>query len=208
MKVTLENFPKVTSILRGYTVAEVDTILQVLCESKVNSVEITCNTTGAVDIIRQSVAKYGDKLVIGAGTVTTMELLKEVIDAGANFVLSPTVYTKEMLDYCKEHEVISVPGAYSPSEVQQQFRLGADIVKIFPAITVGPIYFKQLAGPMGHQPLMAVGGVNAANAADFVAAGCDYLGIGSGMFQKEDATNNNVEALRQSVRDFEEALGL
>jgi len=208
MKVTLEHFPKVTSILRGYTLEEVDTILDVLCESKIRSVEITYNTPNAGAIIRHAVEAYGDRLVVGAGTVTTMEALQEVVEAGVDFVLSPTTYTEEMLSYCNDHDVISVPGALSPSEVQQQFRWGADIVKIFPAITVGPIFFKQLAGPMGHQPLMAVGGVNVTNAKEFMTSGADFLGIGSGMFSKEDVTKKNREGLKESLRSFEAAVGL
>ena len=208
MKVTLENFPKVTSILRGYTLEEVDRILQVLSESKIRSVEITCNTDNVLEIIRHAVTNYGDKLVVGAGTVRDMETLRQVLDLDVDFVLSPTVYTKEMLDLCKAHGTISVPGAFSPSEIAEQFADGADIVKIFPAITAGPTYFKQLAGPMGHQSLMAVGGVNAKNAAEFVAAGADYLGIGSGMFNKEDVASGNLEGMRASVRAFETAVGL
>ncbi|MCR5641150.1 MAG: bifunctional 4-hydroxy-2-oxoglutarate aldolase/2-dehydro-3-deoxy-phosphogluconate aldolase [Lachnospiraceae bacterium] len=208
MKVTLEHFPKVTSILRGYTLDEVDTILEVLCESSIRSVEITYNTPNAGAIIRHAVEAYGDRLVVGAGTVTTMKALKEVIEAGVDFVLSPTIYTEEMLTYCKDHGVISVPGALSPSEVQEQFRWGADIVKVFPAVVAGPIFFKQLAGPMGHQPLMAVGGVNAQNAKEYLAAGADFLGIGSGMFSKTDVTEGNKEGLRESLRAFEAVVGL
>jgi 2-dehydro-3-deoxyphosphogluconate aldolase/(4S)-4-hydroxy-2-oxoglutarate aldolase len=208
MKVTLDSFPKVTSILRGYTLQEMERILSVLCESKIRSVEITYNTPNAVELIRYAKEQYGDRMVIGAGTITTMEALKEVIAAGADFVLSPTVYTKEMLDYCKGHLVISVPGAYSPSELCQQFAWGADIVKVFPAVTAGPTFFKQLQGPLGHQRLMAVGGINAENALDYINAGCDYLGIGSGMFRKEDVVDGNLEGMRASVHAFEVALNL
>lgn len=208
MKIPLERFPQVTSILRGYTLEEIDHILQVLCESKIRSVEITYNTPHASEILRHAVQRYGDRMLFGAGTVTTMEALAEVVDAGANFVLSPTAFTPEMLHYCQEHQVVSVPGAFSPSEIAQQFSLGADIVKVFPAITVGPAYFHQLAGPMGQQPLMAVGGINSKNAREFLDTGAKYLGIGSGMFLRQDVQAGDLDAMWASVAEFETALGL
>ena len=208
MKTNLDQFPCITSILRGFTLQETDRILEVLCESKIRSVEIAYNTPDAGNILRESIRKYGDRMIFGAGTVTCMEALEDVVDAGANFVLSPLTFTREMLEYCKVHDVISVPGAFSPSEVAAQFAYGADIVKIFPAVTVGPSYFRQLAGPMGHQRLMAVGGINSKNAKEFIEAGADYLGIGSGMFQKEDVAVGNIEAMKKSIRSFEVALEL
>lgn len=208
MKVCLDDFPMVTSILRGYTLEEVDRILRVLCESKIHSVEIAYNTPDVSNILRYAIKKYSDRIVFGAGTITCMDALVDVVDAGVDFVLSPTTFTPEMLQYCREHRVISVPGAFSPSEVASQFLHGADIVKVFPAVTAGSTYFHQLAGPMGHQRLMAVGGINAKNGREFMDAGADYLGIGSGMFRKEDVTGGNMDGLRASVRAFEAALQL
>lgn len=108
------------------------------------------------------------------------------LPARADFVLSPVMFTREMLDYCRERKVIAVPAAFTPSEIYAQLTGGADIVKVFPAVTVGPSYFRQLAGPLGPLPLMAVGGVNAENAREFIKNGCPYLGIGSGMFRRGD----------------------
>ena len=208
MKVSLNEFPTVTCILRGYSLEEVDRILAVLLDSKLRSVEIAYNSPDASNIVRYAVKKYSDRICFGAGTITCMEALADVVDAGVDFVLSPTTFTKEMLDYCKAHNVISVPGAFSPSEVSDQFKKGADIVKVFPAVVATPTYFRQLAGPMGRLPLMAVGGVNAKNSADFMEAGASYLGIGSGMFNKEDVAKGDLEAMKNSIKEFEVALKL
>ncbi|OCN00540.1 2-dehydro-3-deoxyphosphogluconate aldolase [Clostridium sp. W14A] len=208
MKSSLDQFPRVTCILRGFTAQETDRILVILCRSKIRSVEIAYNTPDASRILRDSIQKYGDRILFGAGTVTCQEALEDVVDAGVDFVLSPVTFTREMLRYCREKNVISVPGAFSPSEVAAQFERGADIVKIFPAVTVGPSYFKQLSGPMGHRRLMAVGGISADNAAEFIGAGAEYLGIGSGMFRREDVAAGNTSAMRESVRAFETALKL
>ena len=124
------------------------------------------------------------------------------------FVLSPVMFTREMLDYCRERKVIAVPAAFTPSEIYAQLTGGADIVKVFPAVTVGPSYFRQLAGPLGPLPLMAVGGVNAENAREFIKNGCPYLGIGSGMFRRGDVNRGDADRLRADVEAFETAVRL
>lgn len=207
MRTGIENFSNVICILRGYSADEIRLVLEVLRESTIRSVEITMNTEGALAIIREAAVKYGDSLSIGAGTVMSMEQLQAATEAGADFVLSPIMFTKEMLSYCRDRNVISVPGAFSPGEIWMQLAWGADIVKVFPAATVGSDYFRQLAGPFGRLPLMAVGGVNACNAAEFFENGCTYLGIGSGMFNRGDIVSKNITGIRQSVKSLEEAVG-
>lgn len=183
-------------------------ILEVLKDSGIRSVEITMNTEGALSMIREAVERFGDSLSIGAGTVLTMEQLHDVVGAGADFVLSPVMFTREMLGYCRERKVIAAPAAFTPSEIYTQLAWGADIVKVFPAVTVGPSYFRQLAGPLGPLPLMAVGGVNAENAQEFIKCGCPYLGIGSGMFRRADVSRGDAKRLRADVEAFEMAARL
>ena len=183
-------------------------ILEVLKDSGIRSVEITMNTEGALSMIREAVERFGDSLSIGAGTVLTMEQLHDVVSAGADFVLSPVMFTREMLGYCRERKVIAVPAAFTPSEIYTQLTWGADIVKVFPAVTVGPSYFRQLAGPLGALPLMAVGGVNAENAQEFIKCGCPYLGVGSGMFRRADVSRGDAKRLRADVEAFEMAVRL
>lgn len=183
-------------------------ILEVLKDSGIRSVEITMNTEGALSMIREAVERFGDSLSIGAGTVLTMEQLHDVVGAGADFVLSPVMFTREMLGYCRERKVIAVPAAFTPSEIYTQLTWGADIVKVFPAVTVGPSYFRQLAGPLGALPLMAVGGVNAENAQEFIKCGCPYLGVGSGMFRRADVSRGDAKRLRADVEAFEMAVRL
>lgn len=208
MKTAVADFSKITCILRGYTAQETRLILEVLKDSGIRSVEITMNTEGALSMIREAVERFGDSLSIGAGTVLTMEQLHDVVGAGADFVLSPVMFTREMLGYCRERKVIAVPAAFTPSEIYTQLTWGADIVKVFPAVTVGPSYFRQLAGPLGALPLMAVGGVNAENAQEFIKCGCPYLGVGSGMFRRADVSRGDAKRLRADVEAFEMAVRL
>ena len=112
MRTTVADFSKITCILRGYTAQETRLILEVLKDSGIRSVEITMNTEGALSMISEAVERFGDSLSIGAGTVLTMEQLQDVVAAGADFVLSPVMFTREMLDYCRERKVIAVPAAF------------------------------------------------------------------------------------------------
>lgn len=199
----IKNFPKITIILRGYTFSQVRTVMKALSQTNIRSVEITLNTDGAIDMIREFSKEFGDTMTVGAGTVTNLKQAKEAITAGARFILSPVVLSKEIMDLCKEYSVISVVGAMTPSEISKSFEDGADIVKVFPAISCGTRYFKDVKAPLGDLPLMAVGGVNKENAAEFLANGANYLGIGSGIFKKEDVENENLQGLVESIKEFE-----
>ena len=202
MKQSVEEFSKITAILRGYDYAQVETAVAVLCGSVISAVEITLNHPDAKDIIRRIVDKFGDRIAVGAGTVLSAEDLQDVVEAGVDFVLAPSLFSRDMLDYCRPHQVISVPGALSPSEVHQCVKDGADIIKIFPAETVGSKYFKDIQAPFGPLPLMAVGGIHAGNIAEYLHAGASYVGIASGLFRKEDIAGGNTTGMQRSLEEF------
>lgn len=202
----IKNFPRVTIILRGYNYNQARTVMKALVQSNIRAVEITMNTEGALETISKLSKEFGDTMLIGAGTVTTMEQAKAAINAGAKFILSPVMLSKEIIDLCREKSVITVPGAMSPTEIYKSFEDGADIVKIFPAISCGTRFFKDVKAPLGNVPLMAVGGVSKQNAKEFFKDGADFLGIGSGIFNKEDIESENFEGLIKSVKEFEEKI--
>ena len=208
MRFAVTSFPKVTAILRGYDLEKTEWLLELLSDSPFKAVEIALNTPNAKSILSTVIPKYSQKLAIGAGTVLTMQDLKDVIALGVDFVLSPVMFDQAMCDYCKANGVISVPGAYSPTEIVSSFNLGADIVKIFPAENVGIHYFKNIQSPLDKLPLMAVGGVTPDNANDYLKGGASFLGIGSAMFNKEDVAAGNMAALKQQLEAFAEKLGL
>ena len=117
-------------------------------------------------------------------------------------MLGPAVFTPDIFKIAREAKVITVPAAMSPSEVVEMLDLGADIVKLFPASTLGPSFFKAIQGPLGKQKLMAVGGVNVKNARQFFESGASYLGVGSSMFNQSDVKTKNALGLRKSVEEF------
>lgn len=198
------NFPKVTVILRGYTYEQVRTVAKNLVGTKLNAIEITMNSPDVFETIRKLTEEFGERLYVGAGTIRTMEEAKKAISVGARFLLSPVMLSEEILNYCKKNNVISVPAAFSPSEVQRMFDLGADIVKVFPAGRLGSKYFTDIQAPLGKIPLMAVGGVNGENSQEYLDAGASFVGIASGIFQKEHVEQCQEEEIKNAIQKFEE----
>lgn len=208
MKANINNFPKATIILRGYNYEQTRTIVEILSNSKIKSVEVALKSPEVKGILEKIVDEFGDKMLIGAGTVLNKQSLLDVINIGVKFALSPVTMSKEMLEICQEKNIISVPGAYSPTEIYESFQNGADIVKIFPANIVTPKFFKDIKAPLGDLKLMAVGGVNDNNAAEYFRNGADFLGIGSGIFNNEDILQGNYVKLEERVRALEAVLQL
>lgn len=203
----LDKYPKLTVIMRGYSYEQAMLIIKVLSRYDYQvGVEVTTNNPDYLKIIKDGTTKFGDKVYIGVGTVLNIEQAKSAIGAGAQFMLGPQKFDKAIFALAKKEKIIIVPGAMTPTEVYDQLESGADIVKIFPAITTGPKIFSQIQGPLGPQKLMAVGGVNLENAKDFLKAGAGYLGIGSNFFNKADVESLDEQALTQSVDLFLERI--
>ena len=201
------NLSEVTMILRGYSYEEVRCVANVLVESKyIRNMEITMNTEDALGTIKKIAEEFQGILNIGAGTVQTYDELVLAVDAGAKFVLSPRMMTKQMLNYCKEKGVISIPGAFTPSEIAKSFEDGADIVKVFPANEVSLSYAKKVCEPMGDLTLMAVGGITASNVKKAFESGYTYVGSAGGIFSKKDIQSKDVDKLKNSLANFEKEL--
>lgn len=202
----MKDFSKVTVILRGYTYEDTKTVMEALVQTTIRAVEITLNTENSLETIEKISKEYGDRIVVGAGTVKNIDDARKAIKAGAKFILSPIVLEKEVIDVCKENNVMSVIGAMTPSEVWTCYENGADIIKVFPANSVGKTYIKDIKAPLGDIEIMAVGGVSVENAKDFLKNGADYIGIGSNLFNKKDVTSKNMEALLNSIRKLEQEM--
>lgn len=199
----IENYPKLTVIMRGYSYEQAMLIIKLLShhEGKIG-VEVTTNNPEHLKIIADGNEQYGDKVSIGVGTITTADQAQQAIAAGAKFMLGPQAFSDDIYQMAQQNNVITVPGAMTPTEIQTEVNKGADIVKVFPAITVGPSFFKQISGPMPGIRLMAVGGVDIKNGSSFMTAGAGYLGIGSSFFNKQDLKDMNEQALDESINEF------
>jgi len=197
----INDLSTVTIILRGFELDKVEAVVQAMEDTNIKNIEVTTNSPNYLNTISKIKNKY-PHINIGAGTVTTYDQAVKSIDAGASFILSPIMLSKDIIKLCNDNNVICVPAAMTPSEIYKMFDLGADVVKVFPATTVGPKFFKDVQAPLGKLNLIAVGGVNINNAKQFLDNGCKYLGIGTGMFNKKDIETKNIEKMRESIKDF------
>jgi len=140
----------------------------------VRVVEVTFTVPDAAAVIAELA---GDEdVLVGAGTVLTLEQAREAVDAGARFLVSPGL-DERIVRYAQERQVLMLPGVFTASEVLHARDLGIAAVKLFPADAVGPAYLKALRGPFPDLAVMPSGGVNADNAADWIAAGAVAVGM-------------------------------
>ena len=191
-------------IIRGVPPDWAVPIGEALLAADVDVMEITLNTPQALEMIAALRAALGEQMVIGAGTVLSVEDAEHAFAAGAEFFVSPHLDT-EIVAFANDRDCMVVPGAFTPTEVFTALRAGASIVKVFPANIVGPQFFKDLQGPFGRIPLLPTGGITVENAATYIHHGALALGVGAGLldWQSLDAQFDRVTA---SVRAMREAV--
>lgn len=177
---------KIVGIIRGVPSTYILQTIQALYEGGIRCVEIAIDHKTEESIentytcIKLATDKFADKMLIGAGTILTVEEIKKTSSLGALYMISPNT-DETVIKETKKMGLISMPGAMSPSEIADAYAWGADIVKVFPAGYLGTSYFKAMQGPLGHIPLMAVGGINADNLGDFMQVGAMGAGIGGNL---------------------------
>ncbi len=179
---------KLIAIIRGATPKDTLKIVQSLYEGGIRVVEITMNSPKALISIERVVDKFGDKMAIGAGTVLDAESARSALLAGAQFILSPT-YKEETIRMTKRYGAVSIPAAFTPTEILEAYESGGDIIKVFPATTLGPKFIKDIHGPLPQIPLLPTGGVDLNNVKEYLVAGAAGLGIGSSLVNTKKAIN-------------------
>jgi len=166
-------------VLRARSISEAHALVEAILAGGVTVIEVTMTVPNAIDLLRDLKTKYGSQVLLGSGTVTTAAQAQATIEAGAEFVLSPSLHL-EVIAKTKELGKVSIPGALTPTEVITAWEAGADYVKVFPCSALGgPSYLKALLAPFPQLKLIPTGGVTIANAADFLKAGAQALGVGS-----------------------------
>ena len=168
-------------------------------------VEITFSFTDAADAVKKLPKASERDLLIGAGTILTRQQAHEAVESGAQFLVSPCVLP-EVIDEAHDLGVAVIPGAFTPTEIYTAYSLGADIVKIFPAVKFGPEYLKAIRGPLPNIPIMPTSGVDASNVADWFRAGAVAVGAVSSVFDPELIRNGEWDELTKRAREFMEAV--
>lgn len=191
----------IVGIIRNLSFDVVSKILPIYISSGLKNIEITMNTPFADEIIKFAIQKYKGQLNIGAGTVCNTNDLKIALEAGAQFIVTP-ILDKEVVKTCVSSNIPVFPGAFTPTEIYQAWRMGASMVKVYPATSLGPEYIKDVKAPLNQIKLMPTGGINLENIQDFINAGADALGIGSQLFDKTLIKNEDWHGLELHFKKY------
>ena len=176
----------IVAVMRNMTPDRVVEIVQALKDGGVSAVEITVESAGGMDSIKVVKDYFGDSILLGAGTILDGQTAEFAIDAGSDFIVTPIV-VEEAIRVANKRGCVIASGAMTPTEIHRAYNAGADIVKVFPADSLGPNYLKNVKGPLGHIPLMPTGGINLDNLASYVKNGAICLGVGGALYQYEKA---------------------
>jgi 2-dehydro-3-deoxyphosphogluconate aldolase / (4S)-4-hydroxy-2-oxoglutarate aldolase len=187
------------AVLRLERAELVRPVVDALLEGGVRAIEVTMTTRGALDVLAECSAALGDSAVIGAGTVLDGAAAQRAVTAGARFVVSP-VLSLDVIQTCRRYDVVSIPGALSPTEIATAWEAGADVVKVFPGGLLGPAYLRELHGPLPHLRLMPTGGVTLENAADFIGAGAVAVGLGGALVEHAAVARRDFAAITERAR--------
>lgn len=198
----------IVPVIRAATVEEANRAVEAICAGGIPVVEITMTVPNAISAICHVVRQYGSSVLVGAGTVTTVDQAKASVDAGAEFIVSPGL-SVPVLTFAQAAGKLAIPGALTPTELMSAQEHGAKCVKIFPCGNVGgPKYLRSLKAPFPDAALIPTGGVNAANAGEFITAGAFALGIGADLVNPTALRLGNLAAITQTARKLVEAVCL
>lgn len=202
---------KVIAIVRGLAPEYMVKLAEALYEGGIDLMEVTFNqakpeTWADTAAAIKAVAEHMEgKMLVGAGTVIRKEQLDMAYEAGAQYIITPNT-NLDLIRKVKEYGLLSFPGAFTPSEIEAAYAAGADAVKVFPVGALGASYIKAVKAPLSHIPLMAVGGVNEKNAADFIAAGCCGVGVGGNLVNKAWIEAGEWDKIIALAREYRKAV--
>ncbi|AHG21008.1 2-dehydro-3-deoxyphosphogluconate aldolase [Chania multitudinisentens RB-25] len=192
------------AIVRGVAPESILPLATALYEGGIRVIEVTCNSTRHLESISTLKQEVGDKMWIGAGTVLNPVMAQLVLDAGADFVLSPD-FNPDVVMMVHEKQRLMIPAVMTPSEILQACRLGVDLLKLFPANSLGVTYLKEVRGPLDGLPLIPVGGITLENTREFAKAGAFAVGVGSALTNKQWIEQGDWSAITQQAKTFIQA---
>ena len=180
------------AIIRGdFSADELDEMCDALVEAQLHVIEVTLNTTGALQAIKAMRDRVGDTVLVGAGTVRTVDQLDAALDAGAQFTVAPN-FDAASVEKALTQDVLHLPGVFTPTEAQTAFAAGCRVLKLFPSDAVGPGYLKALRAPLNDIEFIPTGGIDANNIGDYVRAGAVAVGVGSSLIPKSNWTKTEI----------------
>jgi 2-dehydro-3-deoxyphosphogluconate aldolase / (4S)-4-hydroxy-2-oxoglutarate aldolase len=194
----------IVGILRGFSTEQVRAIVNACLRGELRNLEITMGSPHTPEQIRLARDIAAERMSIGAGTVLNVELLEKALDAGATFIVTPIVNVAVIRE-CVRRKIPVFPGAYTPTEILNAWELGATMVKVFPAETLGPGYIKAIKAPLPQVKLMPTGGVDLKTIGEYKKAGADGFGVGSPLFDRARVEAGDWAWVEAQCRAFVEA---
>ena len=195
----------VVAVMRTPTAELLIDISQALLAGGVPSIEVTMTTPKAIHAIEMLADKFGDQAVVGVGTVIDAATCRDAIAAGAQFVVSPN-FDPAVVETTKRYGKISIPGAFTPTEILAAWTAGADVVKVFPSGAVTPSYFRDILAPLPQLRLIPTGGVDVKNVGEWIKAGAAFVAVGSNLVTKDAMAKKDWNSITQNARAFTEAI--
>ena len=195
----------VVAVIRLTDAAAGRDVAQALVDGGVTALEVTMTVPRAVALIEELAGSLPESCLVGAGTVVDAVTATSVIRAGARFVVGP-VLRRDVIAVCREHDVPVMPGCFSPTEILEAWDAGADIVKVFPATSLGPSFFKDMRGPLPHVKLMPTGGVTRENAGDWIRAGAVAIGVGTALVDAAAVAGRRFSDITAAAQHFVRAV--
>ncbi|QLH81463.1 bifunctional 4-hydroxy-2-oxoglutarate aldolase/2-dehydro-3-deoxy-phosphogluconate aldolase [Halosimplex pelagicum] len=196
----------VTAVLRGIDEDDIVPVAEAIHAGGVTALEVTADATRCSEMIADVDRAMADTdAIVGAGTVMDAAAARNVIEAGAEFVLAPN-FNEDVIDVCNREGVVCIPGVMTPTEAAEAMEAGADVLKMFPASTVGPGHIGALQGPLGDVPIMPTGGVSTDNVANYFDAGAVAVGAGSALVDYDAIEREDWDGVRESAAAFVEAV--
>lgn len=198
---------KIIVIVRGVEKNKLLPLAQAMYDGGIRLMEITYCSDGktsdeeTVENIKMLTDKFGDKMIIGAGTVLNENQVKLTYKAGGQFIVSPDT-NMDVIERTNKLGMVSVPGALTPTEIQQAHLIGADFVKLFPVTTLGTDYVKLVSTPLSHINLLAVGGIEEDNIKEYLKAGASGFCIGGRIADKKLLEENNYDEITKRSKTF------
>ena len=202
---------KLIVIVRGVKREKLLRLADALAAGGLHAMEITFDACAdpldeeIAERIEMLVRATRGKMVIGAGTVLTEKQLRLAKEAGARFVVSPNC-REEIVRKTREFDMVSIPGALTPTEVEAAHRFGADFVKIFPALALGPSYIRALKAPLSHIRMIAVNGILPEQIGEYLSAGADGFAIGGAIAERKALEKDDYEAITRNAAYYRELI--
>jgi len=198
--------PGIIAVVRTRSTEQILPLCEALLSGGVVAIEITMTTPNAIEAITLTHRQLGSRALIGVGTVLDAKVCREAIAAGAEFVVSPILRAEiAVAAHAADRPVML--GAYTPTEAQLAHEAGADFIKVFPADTLGPAYVKAIHAPLPHLRVVPTGGIDLANVAEFMKAGCAAVGVGSSLVSPDLMEKSAWAELAALAKRFVAAVG-